>query len=475
MVQSCPVKIRERDRMPGKSDRGNPYIDEVAGHRRRYAKLVELTHSSTKAAGIMLVAAIVAVAIANSSAYDGFLEFWHADVVVGFGGSLHSMQLSHIINDVFMAVFFLLVGLEVKYEMTVGALADFRKALLPILAACGGVLAPIGIFAAFNAGTASASGWGVPTATDIAFALGILALLGDRVPGGLRVFLSTLAVADDIIAVLVIAVFYGQPPQVPWLAAAAVVMVVLIALNRGHVYSLVPYAVVGVLLWYCVFMSGIHSTIAGVLLAFAIPSRSRVNVQGFTQWSGDQVRRVGAVLQPDQPVAAQGDFLEAVSKLSIVAKQAVPPAVRLEKRLYPWVYFLILPLFALANADVPLTGGSFGAIIADPVFCGVLLGLLLGKPIGIMAFSLVAVKSKAADLPEGVSWVQMLGVSILGGVGFTMAIFVSDLAFDDAAMINAAKMGILSASLLAGIIGFAFLLFEARFSTEDRSSRSSSE
>jgi len=461
--------------MPEKNDRENLYIDEVAGHRRRYAKLVEFTHSSTKAAGIMLAAAIAAVVIANSPAYGGFLEFWHADVVVGFGGSVRSMPLSHIINDVLMAVFFLLVGLEVKYEMTVGALADIRKALLPILAACGGVLAPIAIFAAFNAGAASSSGWGVPTATDIAFALGILALLGNRVPSGLRVFLSTLAVADDIIAVLVIAVFYGQPPQIPWLVAAVLVTGMLIVLNRSHVYSLVPYAVVGIVLWYCVFMSGIHSTIAGVVLAFAIPSRSRVNVNGFTQWSGDQVRRVGEMVQPDQPLAAQGDFLEAVSKLSVVAKQTVPPAIRLEKRLYPWVYFLILPLFALTNADVPLAGGSFGAIIADPVFCGVLFGLLLGKPLGIMAFSLIAVKSKLADLPEGVSWVHMLGASILGGVGFTMAIFVADLAFDDLAMVNAAKMGILSASLLAGIIGFAFLLFETRFSAADRSFRLPSE
>lgn len=457
--------------MPEKNDRENLYIDEVAGHRRRYAKLVEFTHSSTKAAGIMLLAAIVAVVVANGPVYGEFLEFWHADVVVGLGGSLHSMPLSHIINDVLMAVFFLLVGLEVKYEMTVGALADARKALLPILGACGGVLAPIVIFAAFNAGTASEGGWGIPTATDIAFALGILALLGNRVPSGLRVFLSTLAVADDIIAVLVIAVFYGQPPQISWLAAAALVTIVLVGLNRSHIYSLVPYAVVGVVLWYCVFMSGIHSTIAGVVLAFAIPSRSRVNADGFTQWSGNQVRRAGEALQPDQPLAAQGDFLEAVSKLSLVAKQAVPPAVRLEKRLYPWVYFLILPLFALTNADVAFAGGSFDSIVTDPVFCGVLFGLLLGKPVGIMAFSFIAVKSKLADLPEGVSWMHMLGASILGGVGFTMAIFVADLAFGDASMVNAAKMGILSASLLAGIIGFAFLLLGTRLSASKRASR----
>lgn len=438
------------------------YIDEVRGHQKRYLKVLEFTQSTTKAAGIMLAAAVVALIIANSPLYPGFLEFWHTHIVVGFGDSVHSMTLSHIINDVFMAVFFLLVGLEIKYEMTVGELTNIRQAILPIVAACGGVLAPIALFCLFNAGTDTAGGWGVPTATDIAFALGILALLGDRIPSGVRVFLSTLAVADDIIAILVIAIFYGQAPQVGWLVAAACVMAVLMILNKRHVYSLAPYLLVGAVLWYCVFMSGVHSTIAGVLLAFTIPSGSRVDVRGFAAWSGQKVDQANSALQPDEPVIGQKEYLHTVASLSNVAKQVVPPAARLEHRLYPWVYFLILPLFALTNADVSLVGGGVEAAFASPAFAGVFFGLLVGKPLGIMAFSFLVVKTKLASLPEHTTWKHMLGASVLGGVGFTMAIFVANLAFVDEAAVMAAKVGILSASALAGIIGLTFLAVQTR-------------
>ena len=235
------------------------YIDEVQGHQRRFRRLIQFTHSSTRAAGVMLLAAIVALVVANTGAYEPFLEFWHTHVIVGFGDTVGEMSLAHVINDVFMALFFLLVGLEIKYEMTVGELTNIRQAALPIIAAVGGVAIPIAIYMAFNAGNPdTVQGWGVPTATDIAFALGILALLGNRVPNGLRVFLSTLAVADDIIAILVIAVFYGETPSFAWLAAAAVVLAVLIVLNRTHVYSLYPYIIIGAVLWFCVFMSGKH-------------------------------------------------------------------------------------------------------------------------------------------------------------------------------------------------------------------------
>lgn len=439
------------------------FISEVQGHQARYRKLLQFTHSSTKAAGVMLLAAVVALVVANSGAYGPFLEFWHTEVGFLLGEQHASMSMAHIINDIFMAVFFLLVGLEVKYELTVGELTNIRQALLPIMAAVGGVLAPIVIYSLFNAGNpATSHGWGVPTATDIAFALGVLALLGNRVPSGVRVFLSTLAVADDIIAILVIAIFYGQSPSPFWLAAAAVVMVALMAMNRGHIYSLVPYILVGVVLWYCVFMSGVHSTIAGVLLAFTIPSGSRVNLRGFVAWSGDKVREARDTFRPETPVIAQGDYLETVAALSQVARQVVPPATRLERKLYPWVYFGVLPLFALTNADVSFTGIDVGSMLTDPVLYGVMLGLLLGKPIGIMLMSLVIVKTKLASLPENVNWLHMLGASILGGVGFTMDIFVANLAFTDETHVATAKLGILAASLLAGVLGFVFLLLQAK-------------
>ena len=383
-------------------------------------------------------------------------------VVVGIGPVVGEMSMAHVINDIFMAVFFLLVGLEIKYEMTVGELTNIRQAALPIIAAVGGVLMPIVLYSLFNGGNPeTAHGWGVPTATDIAFALGIMALLGNRVPNGVRVFLSTLAVADDIIAILVIAIFYGQSPSLLWLAAAAAVFALLMVMNRTHVYSLFPYLAVGVVLWFCVFMSGVHSTIAGVLLAFSIPSGSRVNLRSFLQWSDDEVQKARKVFEPDTPVIAQDEYMKTVSNLSQVARQVIPPATRLEHKLYPWVYFGVLPLFALTNADVAISG-DLGAMLSSPVLLGVFFGLVLGKPIGIMLFSFVTVKLKVASLPQNVNWKHMLGAAILGGVGFTMAIFVANLAFPEAIMVSEAKLGILAASLVAGVVGFLFLLGQAK-------------
>ncbi len=438
------------------------FIPEVQGHLRRSRALVALTHSSTKAAMAMLLAAVVALIVANTGAHEGFLEFFHVDVVVGVGPFVGEMSLAHVINDIFMAIFFLLVGLEIKYEMTVGELTNIRQAALPIIAACGGVLAPIVIYSIFNGmNPETAHGWGVPTATDIAFALGIMALLGDHVPNGIRVFLSTLAVADDIIAILVIAIFYGQSPSVFWLAMTAVVMVVLVLMNRAHVYSLAPYLLVGIVLWFCVFSSGVHSTIAGVLLAFTIPSGSRVNLRTFLKWSGERVQQASSQFDVNTPIMAQGDYMKTVKNLSKVANEVIPPATRLEHALYPWVYFGVLPLFALTNADVALVGNDIAQMLTSPVLYGVFFGLLLGKPIGIVLFSWLTVKFKIADLPSHCNWMQMLGAGILGGVGFTMAIFVANLAFPDPALVADAKLGILSASLVAGILGFIFLYVQA--------------
>lgn len=439
------------------------FIDEVRGHQARYKKILEFTHSATKSAGIMLLAAIAALVIANTGAYEAFEHLIHQEIGFVIGGAAYTMSAGHIINDIFMAVFFLIVGLEIKYEMTVGELTNIRQALLPIVAACGGVLVPIVIYLLFNIGHPdTVHGWGVPTATDIAFALGIMALLGNRIPAGVRVFLSTLAVADDIIAILVIAIFYGQAPSFMWLAAAAGVVVLLLLLNRTHVYSLVPYLALGVVLWFCVFMSGVHSTIAGVLLAFTIPSGSRVNLRGFLSWSGKKIRQAYDSFNPDEPVIGQKDYMRNVKNLSAIAAQVIPPATRLENKLYPWVYFLILPLFALTNADVHLAGIDPSMLFGDTVFMGVFFGLLLGKPIGIMLFSFVVVKTKLASLPTNVSWIHMMGAAILGGVGFTMAIFVANLAYVDETHIAMAKAAILSASTVAGIVGFTFLLIEAK-------------
>ena len=438
------------------------FTKEAAGHQARYQKLIGFTSSSTKAAAIMLSAAICALVIANSGLYGPFTTFWQTKVGLVFGGTEVEMSLGNVINDIFMAVFFLLVGLQIKYEMTVGELSNVRQALLPILAACGGVLTPIVIYSLFNAtNPETAHGWGIPTATDIAFALGIMMLLGKRVPNGIRVFLTTLAVADDIIAILIIAVFYGESPSFLWLGAVVVVMAVLIALNRSHVYALAPYLLIGVVLWYCVFMSGIHATISGVLLAFTIPSGTRINLKSFLSWSSQKVQDARELFRPDEHVLGQEGYLDTVQSLSTVARQVVPPASRLEHLLYPWVNFGVLPLFALTNADVRFVGGALGNVWADPALYGVFFGLLIGKPIGIMLFSFIVTKLRIARLPDNVGWLHMLGAGILGGVGFTMAIFVANLAFDDQAIVTTAKLAILCASAIAGIIGFTFLFVQA--------------
>ncbi|MEE1478408.1 MAG: Na+/H+ antiporter NhaA [Eggerthellaceae bacterium] len=439
------------------------FIKEAEGHQRRYHKIVELTHSTTKAAGVMLLGAIIALIVANTAFHEGFYEFWHTEVTLGFGDAHAEMSLAHIINDILMAIFFLLVGLEIKYEMTVGELTNIRQAILPVGAALGGVMMPIVVYLLFNAGNPDTMmGWGVPTATDIAFALGILALLGSRVPAGVRVFLSTLAVADDIVAILVIAIFYGQSPSLMWLGAALVVLIALIIMNRSHIYSLIPYLLVGAVLWYCIFMSGVHSTIAGVLLAFVIPSGSRVDLKSFANWSGERVKEVHETFTPDEPVIGQADYLASVSRLERVARHVVPPATRLERKLYPWVYFAILPLFALTNADVAFTQTAVGDIVSNSIFLGVFFGLVIGKPLGIMLMSFLIVKTKLSSLPENVNWAHMLGAALLGGVGFTMAIFVANLAFINPDDIMIAKVAILAASLVAGVAGFAFLFIQAK-------------
>lgn len=420
-----------------------------------------IAENGTISAAVMVFAAIAAVICANTDAYEAIHHFLETPLYVGLGNLTAGLTVELFVNDFLMAIFFLLVGIELKYEMTVGELKNPRQAMLPMLAAVGGVVVPACIYLIFNHAGAH-NGWAIPMATDIAFALGVLSLLGNRVPNGVRVFLSTLAVADDIIAILVIAIFYGQSPSLMWLAIAAAILVVLVLMNRAHVYALTPYMLVGCLLWFAVFMSGVHSTIAGVLLAFTIPTGSRVDLQKFMTWSGDRVREARAAYVETEPVTLQKDYMFTVTRLSSVARQVVPPATRLEHMLYPWVYFAVLPLFALTNADVSFLGGDVLAMVSSPVFFGVFFGLLLGKPIGILLFSFLTVKLKIANLPDHVNWIHMLGAGILGGVGFTMAIFVANLAFPEAVLIADAKIGILSASLLAGVIGFLFLFMQAK-------------
>ncbi len=375
------------------------------------------------AGGILLmIAAAVAMVIANSPAWEAWDAFWHSELGVILGHHHWSMSLLHWVNDGLMAVFFLVVGLEIKRELRMGELREPRTALLPIVAAVGGAVVPALIYLTLNAGGPGASGWGVPMATDIAFALGVLAIVGSRVPGPLKLFLTTLAIVDDLLAVAVIALFYTSSIDLLGVTEAVVCLALLVVANRMGVRSLVVYGVLGVALWFGVLLSGVHATIAGVLLAFTIPTV------------------VGAMPADGKPTRS--------------------PLIALEHLLHPWSAFLIVPIFALANAGVRLTGGL--EVFTQPVALGIVLGLVLGKPIGIVGSTWLLGRLTGTGLPPGTTRAQMLALGILAGIGFTMSLFIADLAAFDAEGHRDAKLGILAASVIAGIGGWIAMRLATR-------------
>ena len=367
---------------------------------------------SEKASGIVLIfCTILSLGVANSSFGGAYLDFWHIKVA--------GMSIEHWANDALMAVFFLFVGLELERELYVGELSNFRKALLPIIAAVGGIVAPAAIHFALNADTPTQAGAGIPMATDIAFALGVLALLGSRVPASLKVFLTALAVMDDLGGIIVIAIFYTTQFSPTYLLGALAVFGVLVVLNRLRVMSLLPYLLGGALMWFLMLKSGVHATIAGVLLAFAIPFTGR-------------------------------------------AEDETSPSHRLEHWLHKPVAFLILPIFALANTGIIISAGWEQDLLSGNS-TGIIGGLVLGKPLGIVFACLLAVSVGVCVLPGDLKWRHIIGAGMLGGIGFTMSIFIANLAFAGSAdIVNASKMAILLASLVAGGLGFLWLrLFSA--------------
>ena len=371
--------------------------------------------------GLLLIGCTVAALIwANSPFAGSYFHFWHTDLTFGHIGGLLAKPLHFWINDGLMALFFLLVGLEIKREILVGELASFQRAVLPIAAALGGMIVPAAFYLLFNHGGPGAAGWGIPMATDIAFALGVLALLGSRVPTSLKVFLAALAIADDIGAVLVIAFFYTE--RISWisLGVGGVFFVALLAANRAGVRHLLIYAILGLGLWVAFLQSGIHATVAGVLLAITIPARQRT-----------------------------------ASRAVLTSNES--PMLRLEHALIPWNRYLIMPVFALANAGVALGGGAARSVVA-PVSLGVICGLVIGKPIGIVLFSWLATRTRLAAMLDGIGWRQIVGVGMLGGIGFTMSLFIANLAFGEAPALETAKVGILLASVVSGIAGAIVLV-----------------
>lgn len=434
--------------------------------------------------GIFLFfAAVFAMIIANSPLSDMYFNFWHMQLGIEVQGLMHpfpflahlgaqgengsvfiGFSMHHWISDVLMALFFLMVGLEIKREILFGELASFKKAIFPALAALGGMVVPGAIYFTLNAGTPSAHGFGIPMATDIAFALGVIMLLKSRVPMALKVFLVTLAVVDDLGAIVVIALFYTSALDYWFLLLVAVLIGVLIAFNRLGIKQLTPYIIVGVLLWFAVHNSGIHATIAAVALAFCIPVRPKFDLEDFTPLVNNTAESFIRGRSEDQ-VFLNESQVENLRDMQRQIHMVQSPLGRLERALHPWSAYCIMPLFGFANAGVRLDGDiDFSAIFAlDHVFLGVMLGLLIGKPVGIFLITFLCEKFGIASRPTGITWGEILGAGMLAGIGFTMSIFVSDLAFVGAEHAKQAaeisKIAILSSSLLAGLVGALFLLF----------------
>jgi Na+:H+ antiporter, NhaA family len=404
----------------------------------------------TEAAGgaLLVACACVALAAANSEWSPAYHGLWATRITIGVGAHELSLTLHEWINDGLMALFFLLVGLELKREWLVGELASPRQAALPIAAAIGGMVLPAAIYLLASGGGAAARGWAIAMATDIAFALGVLAIVAPKAPGGLKVFLAALAIVDDIGAVLVIALVYTG--DISWHAveAAGLCLLVLIAFNRLRLRWLTPYLAEGVVLWFFVHESGIHATVAGFLVALVIPVRTRINAPEYSAKVRDLLDEFDRTESGDLVVLTSKRQQEAIFALERRSEQAMAPLLRLEHALHGISAFVVMPLFAFSNAGVTLSGLSL-----DAVTLAVFLGLAVGKPLGITAAAFVAVRSRLAVLPERVSWTALHGCAWLGGIGFTMSLFIATLAFEGTGLLDSAKVGILGASAFAGIVG----------------------
>jgi NhaA family Na+:H+ antiporter len=409
-------------------------------------------HKSTSGGIVLFGAAILALIVANSPWSGDYHAFWHTHFSIGFGDHVLDKTLHHWINDGLMAVFFFVVGLELKREIRMGELSKPKDAILPVAAALGGMAVPAIVYLVINPSGEASNGWGIPMATDIAFALGVLYLLGDKVPKSLKIFLTVLAIADDIGAVLVIALFYTSHIDVESLIVGGVFMALMMGANLIGVRNTFFYAVLGIGgLWLAFLMSGVHATIAAVLAAFTIPADVKVGVNSYLQ-------KVDILMKKFVHAAANSkdklkDQMYAVAKIRDVSKMAVSPLHRLEYRMHPLVAFVIMPIFAFSNAGVTIAGNALESLL-EPVAIGVFLGLLLGKVVGILGVVWVLTKSKIVVLPSEMNMQMVFGASLLAAIGFTMSLFVTDLAFDNPQLEVQAKLGILLVSIIASFAGF---------------------
>ncbi len=414
---------------------------------------------------VLMIAAVVALVWANSPWGQSYFSTWQTVFSLRFGSFVLEKPILLWINDGLMAVFFFLVGLEIKREILIGELASVRKATLPIVSAIGGMVVPALLYVIFTRGGDGSRGWGIPMATDIAFALGVLNLLGSRVPLALKVFLAAVAIVDDIGAVLVIAIFYSEEIKWALVGGGFAILAGLGVLNRLGARNPALYIIPGIVLWVLFLKSGIHATVAGVLLAMTIPTRVHLVPKEFSEEANSALQEFDKASDSKDRTLMNEDQQAAVHVLEEACEKAQMPLQRIEHGLQPFVSFCIMPVFALANAGVAFRADSISAF-SDPVGLGILFGLLVGKPLGVVLAAWLAVKAGIASLPARVGWRQMTGVGVLAGIGFTMSLFITELAFKDVQHVETAKMGILAASLVAGTCGFLLLKKSTRLKVE---------
>ena len=412
----------------------------------------------TEASGgiLLLAATALALILANSPLAGLYHETLQTEIAINVGGAHVAESVLDWINEGLMALFFLVVGLEIKREVVVGDLRSPKRAALSVVAAVGGAVIPAAVYLALNAGGPGSRGWGIPIGTDTAFSLGVLALLGRRIPTGLRTFLASFAIVDDVVAVLVISVAYTK--NISWVALAIVAgcFVLLMLANFLGVRRLAVYTVLGVALWLAMLSSGVHATVAGILVALTIPVRSRIDSSDFVRRAREYLDAFAASGYSGLRMLTNEEQQAALEALEDSAEQFMVPLQRVESALHPWVAYLIVPIFALANAGIALNAGLTQAL-TQPVTLGVLLGLVVGKPVGVFLSTWIVERAGFAVLPEAVTWRHMFGVAFLGGIGFTMSLFITDLAFESSAFNIQAKVGILLGSLVAGITGWLML------------------
>lgn len=441
----------------------NLNLNEHTKHSKIRGMMHSFLESQTSGGIVLLACTIIALVVANVPALRHLQDIWNIRAGVNFGSFSLEMSLLHWVNDALMAIFFFVVGLEIKREMMVGELSSLKKATLPIFAALGGMLVPAAIYIFFNGGTPTANGWGIPMATDIAFAIGVISILGKRCPSALKIFLLALAIVDDLGAIVVLAIFYpSHEISFLFMGLALLVFIFLAVMNKMKVTSPYVYMIFGVILWYFVYRSGIHATIAGVLLAITIPSKTTINEVRFYVKVKHLLEKFKEAGNSEVEVLANPKQMEVIHDINEDVDAVNPLMHRFESALHPISHFLIIPLFALANAGVTLDGSILEMSPLPALVPGIFFGLLLGKPVGITLFSFIAVKTKLAELPKGVPWKQIFAVGIVAGIGFTMSIFVDNLAFDDVNHLNMGKAAILVTSFVSAIVGMLAILLTTK-------------